>query len=261
MMDLMRKLNLLDSMIIVAATAAGLALFRMFLAKGWFFQGDFFGGSFASYVLSGIEAIFPFLAVWTFALVILGLRQPRPRIRRLVRQPGMAACFAASLMLVVQLLGIVPFEVVRSVRNIVAEASMPRATLPELATPVGFSSPPAKNTAAYGMPTPANSPARASSLSSSLPPQGEPHAIFSSMPGANMGPTDNWPTWFILRAIHVHMIQRGYVAAAVAGAWFVLAVAGWWRPQPTWIDRLGRAAGFLWTVPYLVYHANLGRLF
>jgi len=91
-----RKCTLFDAMILVAATAAGMALLRMFLAEGRFFQGAFFQGRFTSYVLSGIEAAFPFLMTWTFALVILGLRQPRPRIRRLVRQPGIAACSAAS---------------------------------------------------------------------------------------------------------------------------------------------------------------------
>ena len=68
---LMRKFTLFDAMILVAATAAGLALFRMFLAEGRFFQGAPFQGPLASYVLSGIEAVYPFLFTWTFALVIL----------------------------------------------------------------------------------------------------------------------------------------------------------------------------------------------
>lgn len=88
----MRKFTLLDAMILVAATAAGLAFLRLFLAEGRFFQGAPFQGQFTSYVLSGIEAAYPFLTTWTFALVILRLRQLRPRFRRIVRQPGMAAC-------------------------------------------------------------------------------------------------------------------------------------------------------------------------
>jgi hypothetical protein len=80
------------------------------------------------------------------------------------------------------------------------------------------------------------------------------------MPFSPTQPVDFWPNWYIIRAIHLHIIQRGYVAAAVAGGWFVLLLAGWWRPQPSWIDRLGRVAGFLWIIPYLVYHGQLSRL-
>jgi hypothetical protein len=256
----MRKFNLLDVMILVAATAAGLAILRMFLAEGRFFIGAPFQGRFTSYVLGGIEVIYPFLAMWTFALVILGLRQPRPRIRRLVRQPGMAACFAASFLVVVQLLGIVPFEIVSSVRSMMAQASAPPFSLPSATLSVGFNSPPAKTVAPNGTPGPANAPASTGAVPSG-PPQGEPPGIFPSIPDTPTQPTSLWPIWFIVHAVHVHMIQRGYVAAAVAGAWFVLALAGWWRPEPSWLDRLGRAAGFLWTVPYLVYHADFARLF
>ncbi len=64
----MRKCTLLDAMILPAATAAGLALLRTFLAEGRFFEGAPLQGRFTSYVLSGIEAAFPFLILWTFAL-------------------------------------------------------------------------------------------------------------------------------------------------------------------------------------------------
>jgi len=255
----MRKFNLLDAMILIAATAAGLALLRTFLASGRFFLGSPFQRRFESCVLSGIEAAYPFLVMWTLALVILRLRQPRPRIRRLIRQPGMAACSVASMMLIVQLLGIVPFEIVWSVRSMIAQASTPPMSLPKITNPVGFNSPPAKSNPAYGTPTLPNSPASAGAVAS--PPQtGQPPGVFPSIPGLNMGPVDLWPTWFIIMHVHVHMIQRGYVAAAVAGAWFVLALAGWWRPEPSWIDRFGRILGFLWIVPYLIYHADLSRL-
>ena len=36
------------------------------------------------------------------------------------------------------------------------------------------------------------------------------------------------------------------IAPAVAVAWMVLAVSGRWRPNPGWIDRLGRSVGFAW---------------
>ncbi|WP_165228102.1 hypothetical protein [Aquisphaera insulae] len=36
------------------------------------------------------------------------------------------------------------------------------------------------------------------------------------------------------------------VGFAVAGAWLSLRLAGRWRAEPTWIDRLGRIMGWLW---------------
>jgi hypothetical protein len=36
------------------------------------------------------------------------------------------------------------------------------------------------------------------------------------------------------------------VGFAVAGAWLALLLTGCWRSEPTWIDRLGRALGWLW---------------
>jgi hypothetical protein len=42
------------------------------------------------------------------------------------------------------------------------------------------------------------------------------------------------------------------VGFAVLGAWLFLLFSGCWRPEPTWIDRLGRALGALWIVLTLV---------
>ncbi|MGO9465028.1 MAG: hypothetical protein ACLQIB_12215 [Isosphaeraceae bacterium] len=254
-----RKFTLLDAMILVAATAAGLALLRMLLAEGRFSLGAIFVGRFTSRVLGGIEWAYPFLMMWTFALVILGLRPPRPPIRRLARQPGMAACSAASLILVVQLLGIIPFEVIWSLRSMMAQASMPPVNLPRVKIPIGPSSPPAKTTSPYGAPTPASSPG-SGSVAQPAPQPSQPRGILPSLPTSPTLPSGYWPGWYIIRAIHVHMIQQGYAAAAVGGAWLVLLLAGSWKPKPSWIDRSGRVLGILWVVPYLVYRADLSRL-
>jgi hypothetical protein len=42
------------------------------------------------------------------------------------------------------------------------------------------------------------------------------------------------------------------VGIAVIGAWLALAAPGRWRPEPTWIDRLGRALGLTWIAVSLV---------
>jgi hypothetical protein len=36
------------------------------------------------------------------------------------------------------------------------------------------------------------------------------------------------------------------VGVAVGAAWVNLAVCGRWRPEPEWIDRLGRIVGACW---------------
>jgi hypothetical protein len=45
-----------------------------------------------------------FLSVWTLALVLLGLRKPRPRLRRLVFEAGWSVCLTAIVVLVVRTL-------------------------------------------------------------------------------------------------------------------------------------------------------------
>jgi hypothetical protein len=42
-------------------------------------------------------------------------------------------------------------------------------------------------------------------------------------------------------------------AIAVAIAWAVLWRSGNWRPEPTWIDRLGRALGVIWIGSALLF--------
>jgi hypothetical protein len=38
----------------------------------------------------------------------------------------------------------------------------------------------------------------------------------------------------------------------VAGAWLTLAIGGWWRSEPSWVDRLGRVLGLGWILAMLV---------
>ncbi len=93
-----RRFTILDAMVLVVATAAGLALLR------WTWKVTEFSGSLTGFqqfdlIELGLRATFSFLATWTPALLILRLVRPRPRWRELARQPGMVACAAATLVL------------------------------------------------------------------------------------------------------------------------------------------------------------------
>jgi hypothetical protein len=116
-----RRFSLMDAMVLVAATAAGLAGLRC--AAGdlaelgaecwesvavvtappddWSFWG------WAMYSSFGLLALFvPFCWAWTLAVAGLSLRQPRPRRRRLASQPGAIACYSAAFALIPALAGV-----------------------------------------------------------------------------------------------------------------------------------------------------------
>ena len=100
-----RRFTIVDGMILVAATAVGLVGARSNVIEGrdslswdptWWSYGNLEAG------IVSFAVVIPPAAAWTAAVVILRLRSPRPRGRRLARQPGMvAACSAMGAMAVV----------------------------------------------------------------------------------------------------------------------------------------------------------------
>jgi hypothetical protein len=72
-----RNPNVADLMILVAATAAGLTGYLQ--VRDWRTAASFL------------------LTAWSLALIAIRLRGPRPRLRRVFRQPGMVACCVAIL--------------------------------------------------------------------------------------------------------------------------------------------------------------------
>jgi hypothetical protein len=97
-----RKLTLLDMMVLTAATATGMALMRLCgrrfqmlpQAKDWHWH--------AAIILQGIWLSWYFLTAWGPALFVIRLLPPRPRLRKVLRQPGTVACYAMILPLSVQ---------------------------------------------------------------------------------------------------------------------------------------------------------------
>ncbi len=100
-----RPFTVLDAMILVAATAVGLwggNLVWFVLGTNWesLFGdlGDVRNFGYIHACLTGIAfAAMPVMWVWTLTMPLLGLRRPRPTLRRLCRQPGFAACVAVFI--------------------------------------------------------------------------------------------------------------------------------------------------------------------
>jgi hypothetical protein len=101
-----RRFTLLDAMALIAATAVGLFLFRL-TSPEWSDIRATLGRSdrgmrrFTVLQDAG-QAVVPFLAAWTVALLLLRLRRPRPRLRRALLQPGAVACAAATVAIAVE---------------------------------------------------------------------------------------------------------------------------------------------------------------
>jgi hypothetical protein len=103
-----RRLTLADAIVLVAATAAGLALAREWARMASptppIFRYD--TGPMPRGPLCGLAPLtrwvvlgWPVVAMWTLALAALRLRGPRPRARRLFAPPGVAACVVAAVMM------------------------------------------------------------------------------------------------------------------------------------------------------------------
>jgi hypothetical protein len=83
-----RPFTILDAMILVGASAVGLALARTILKDALMMPRS---------PMWVARPITYFLLSWTLAFIPLRLRRPRPPLHRLMDQPGMAACCAVAI--------------------------------------------------------------------------------------------------------------------------------------------------------------------
>lgn len=90
-----RSLSIADGMIAIAAVAVAMVLVRATLPIDPGSAGR------GRLLMTGMMLLANFLAPLSFAIVAIRLRRPRPPFRRLARQPGFAACLAASAACVV----------------------------------------------------------------------------------------------------------------------------------------------------------------
>jgi hypothetical protein len=102
-----RRCTLLDAMALIAATAIGLSLARTYSLE--VLNNHLTPYPFVPRILltiwAAILAVLPIPAMWSIALFGLGLRRPRPPLRRLVRQPGFVAAGAVTLVGAIRLAG------------------------------------------------------------------------------------------------------------------------------------------------------------
>ena len=100
-----RRFTTLDAMILVGSLAAGLGVLRWFRpSEVWIriLAGGVLSLSWSwhwanNYLPHLFMLMMPFAFSMTLGFLALRLRRPRPRWRRLVRQPGLAACLALVL--------------------------------------------------------------------------------------------------------------------------------------------------------------------
>jgi hypothetical protein len=185
-----RKFGLLDAMILVVAAALSLFWLRE-RSRMVFELISFDAGHSPRYstlmtARGGLELVVPILAPLTCASIVLRSRPPRPSRRRVLCQPGLVACLAASMVFVFHL-----------AKRIAAMA-------------------------AWGL------------VSLSNPSSGNYFFGPSPYDDNELGEA------------------AAFAGVAVLGAWLTLAVGRRWRPEASWVDRLGRLLGLAWiaTIPF-----------
>jgi hypothetical protein len=174
-----RRFGLIDAMILVAATAAGLAWGRTDLVATVHAQviptGVVFSNSMRTRPVNFADRLYTFrrgalhlLGCWTLAVLIVRLRSPRPRRVRLICQPGTLAVATATAYAVAVAAGFLLAFLIRAKYK---------------------------------------------------------------------------PAWSDYTA---QAIDLNGTAKAIAAAWLILALSGRWRPERTWVDRLGCLIGLAW---------------
>jgi hypothetical protein len=178
-----RKFTLIDTIVLVAATAGGMALVRS-SGREFKISADMEGWLwYAVLIRQGIGLSHYFLITWGPALLVIRLLPPRPMLRKVWRQPGTIACCATILAVSLQA------------------------------------------------------------------------PIFLVLVGG-MDAREAFLKGFLTDSYFMGAQDIAAVVFSVLGSWLTLVLIGWWRPQPDWIDRLGRFLGFAWIVEYVIAQSN-----
>lgn len=93
-----RRFALSDALVLVAATSAGFVPARSLSFLSSARKTGVFGGSRFNIALKeGMVFVIPILLAWTVAVLLLSLRRPRPRWRRVASGPGFVAAVVVLL--------------------------------------------------------------------------------------------------------------------------------------------------------------------
>jgi hypothetical protein len=105
-----RKFTLLDAMVLIAATAIAFVPIRLFLWENWHFPDEL---SVPGIWQTGLEvnvSLVPLGMSLSIALLFLSMKQPRPKLRRVYRKPGMAAVTVALVYAMLSTMGYAVFS-------------------------------------------------------------------------------------------------------------------------------------------------------
>jgi len=115
-----RRFVISDAMVVIAAAAGGTALIRAISLDDIVRLLSDRNGAYEPglrnilLIQSALSYVLPFLAAWTPALLFLRLRQPRPRLGRVFKQPGTVACVVATLAMAIEAVWLLPLLAVGS---------------------------------------------------------------------------------------------------------------------------------------------------
>jgi hypothetical protein len=93
-----RRFQILDALVLVAASAIGIA-WSLAWARGWWRPWKLL----ALNVHDFCDFFTFFLVPWTLAFILLRISMPRPSLRRLGQSPGTAACLTVLIVFVIGL--------------------------------------------------------------------------------------------------------------------------------------------------------------
>lgn len=204
-----RRFGLGDLLILIAALATGIGSAR----ELWRLQvekpGSYWWSITPSWLMAAAIAA-SFATPMTLACLAFRLRRPRPPRRRLWLQPGAAAMLVCTLLFALKEAEVAAAFARRDVNPLAGQAA--RVRVSETSFLLHVSPSPFLSLGRGGVP-----------MSNGV--------IWSYDAGC----------WGIQMAAFA--APCGYSVAAV---WLLLALSGHWRPERSWIDRLGRVLGLVW---------------
>jgi hypothetical protein len=203
-----RRFGLADILILIAALGAGMNGARVLGRMQVEKPGSYWTPITPSWLMAAAMAA-SVATPLTLGCLALRLRSPRPPRHRLWLQPGTAAMLACSVLFVVKSVEVAGAFARRDVNQLAGQAA--RVRVSETTYLIHVS----------------------------------PSPLF--LTGGRI-PTSNGVLWSYDAGCWG--IQMAAFSApcgfTVAAVWLLLALAGRWRPEKSWIDRLGRLLGVVW---------------